>query len=651
MKLWCAAVRGLGLVGLVLGGMRFRRCDRVRSRRPTRVRRKPSSSIVVEGNRRVEAETIRSYFRPGPGGRLDAAKHRRGAQGALRAPACSRTCASRQSGGRLVVTVVENPVINRVAFEGNKKLKDDQLASEVQSKPRGTLSRPTVQADVQRIVEIYRRSGRFDVTRRPEDHRAAEQPRRSRVRDQRRRQDRRQEDRSSSATRPTRRRPPARTRSRPPRAIPLFGFLQSQRHLRSGPHRGRPRPAPPLLPQERLCRRPHRLGGRRSTIREQKGFIVTFTIDEGERYRFGKVDVHVERARRRSEHALRAGCRRQRRRRLQRRGRREVGREHDDRGRPARLSLRGGAPARRPRPRRPRTINIAFVVEEGPRVYIERINIRGNTRTRDYVIRREFDIGEGDAYNRALIDRAERRLKNLDYFKTVKITNEPGSAPDRIVRQRRRRRAADRRVLDRRRLFDRRRLHRPKSASPSATCSAAASIAKACGAVRPARARLRAVVRRAVSSSATACASASTCSPSRRWRRTTISYDSKTIGGGTARRLRADRGAVAPAALHHLPAGNHAAELAQQLYSTRPMRFDQRRYRAYPAVPSRGDLPCCYADGEASLAVRKELAAGAGARVAGRLHRRLQHARQQPQPDQRPLSPSSSRTSPASAAT
>ena len=79
------------------------------------------------------------------------------------------------------------------------------------------------------------------------------------------------------------------------------------------------------------------------------------------------------------------------------------------------------------------TINLAFVVEEGTRAYIERINIRGNTRTRDYVIRREFDIGEGDAYNRALIDRAERRLKNLNFFKTVKITNEPGSAPDRVI--------------------------------------------------------------------------------------------------------------------------------------------------------------------------------------------------------------------------
>ena len=76
---------------------------------------------------------------------------------------------------------------------------------------------------------------------------------------------------------------------------------------------------------------------------------------------------------------------------------------------------------------------MVFVVEEGARAYIERINVRGNTRTRDYVIRREFDIAEGDAYNRVLVDRAERRLKNLGYFKTVKITTEPGSASDRVV--------------------------------------------------------------------------------------------------------------------------------------------------------------------------------------------------------------------------
>ena len=76
---------------------------------------------------------------------------------------------------------------------------------------------------------------------------------------------------------------------------------------------------------------------------------------------------------------------------------------------------------------------MAFVIDQGPRTYVERIEIHGNTRTRDYVIRREFDIAEGDAYNKTLIDRAERHLKNLNYFKTVKISNKPGSAPDRVV--------------------------------------------------------------------------------------------------------------------------------------------------------------------------------------------------------------------------
>src|SRR6202035_165363 len=78
-------------------------------------------------------------------------------------------------------------------------------------------------------------------------------------------------------------------------------------------------------------------------------------------------------------------------------------------------------------------IDVGFTIDQGPRTYVERIEIRGNTRTRDYVIRREFDIAEGDAYNKSLIDRAERRLKNLNYFKTVTISRKPGSTPDRVV--------------------------------------------------------------------------------------------------------------------------------------------------------------------------------------------------------------------------
>src|SRR5882757_1311001 len=125
------------------------------------------SSIQVEGNRRVEIDTIRSYFKPGPGGRLDQAQIDDGLK-ALIETGLFQDVKISQAGGRVLVTVIENPVIGRVAFEGNKKVKDEQLSAEIQSKPRGTLSRPMVQSDAQRIAEIYRRSGRYDVRVTPE---------------------------------------------------------------------------------------------------------------------------------------------------------------------------------------------------------------------------------------------------------------------------------------------------------------------------------------------------------------------------------------------------------------------------------------------------------------------------------------------------
>ncbi|MGA9088635.1 MAG: POTRA domain-containing protein, partial [Bradyrhizobium sp.] len=124
-------------------------------------------SIQVEGNRRVEVATIRSYFKAGPGGRLDQGNIDDGLK-ALIETGLFQDVKINQAGGHLVVTVVENPVIGRVAFEGNKKVKDEQLTSEIQSKPRGTLSRPMVQSDAQRIAEIYRHAGRYDVTVVPE---------------------------------------------------------------------------------------------------------------------------------------------------------------------------------------------------------------------------------------------------------------------------------------------------------------------------------------------------------------------------------------------------------------------------------------------------------------------------------------------------
>ena len=122
------------------------------------------------------------------------------------------------------------------------------------------------------------------------------------------------------------------------------------------------------------------------------------------------------------------------------------------------------------------TIALAFTIDDAPKVYIERIDIVGNTRTRDYVIRREFDIGEGDPYNHAMVERGERRLNNLGFFKSVHISTRPGSAPDRVIVTVAGRGQADRLGQPLRRLFDDRRRRWPKSPSPRPTSSAAANM-------------------------------------------------------------------------------------------------------------------------------------------------------------------------------
>src|ERR1700729_1604744 len=124
-------------------------------------------SIQVEGNRRVEASTIRSYFKPGVGGKLDQGRLDDGLKGLIETGLFQDVKIS-TTGGRVVVTVIENPVIGRVVFEGNKKIKDEQLTGDIQSKPRGTLSRPMVQSDAQRISDIYHHAGRYDVSVVPE---------------------------------------------------------------------------------------------------------------------------------------------------------------------------------------------------------------------------------------------------------------------------------------------------------------------------------------------------------------------------------------------------------------------------------------------------------------------------------------------------
>jgi len=385
-----------------------------------------AASIGVEGNRRIEADTIRSYFKPGPNGRLDSQRIDDGLK-ALVETGLFQDVKINHVGGRLVVVVVENPVINRVIFEGNKKVKDEQLQAEVQSKARGTLSRATVQSDTQRITEIYRRNGRYDVRIEPK---IIEQPNNRvdlifEVTEGPKTTVRSIEFIGNQAFSSYRLRDVIKTRE-----TNLLSFLSSNDTY-----------DPDRVEADRDIIRRFYLKNGYADVQvvaalteydpERKGFIVTFKIEEGQQYRVASVEFQSSIA------SLDGNS-------FRSLSRVSVGSiynaeavEKSVEEMSIEASRRGYAFASvKPRGDRnfeAHTVSIVFAIEEGPRVYIERINIRGNTRTRDYVIRREFDVSEGDAYNRALVDRAERRLKNLDYFKSIKIVPEPGSSTDRVV--------------------------------------------------------------------------------------------------------------------------------------------------------------------------------------------------------------------------
>jgi len=384
-------------------------------------------SISVEGNRRVELETIRSYFKPGPGGRLDQGAIDDGLKALIETGLFQDVRINRGAGGQLVVSVVENPVIGRIAFEGNKKVKDEQLTAEIQSKARGTFSRAMVQSDTLRIAEIYRRSGRYDVTVVPE---IIEQPNNRvdlifTVNEGAKTGVRSIDFVGNNAYSSYRLRDVIKTRE-----TNLLSFLGSANVY-----------DPDRVEADRDLIRRFYLKNGFADVQvvaalteydpEKKGFNVTFKIEEGSQYRVGSVDFRTS-IPNFDPSSLRSYLRV------------NVGSlynveavEKSVEDMQIEASRRGFAFAVvRPGGDRnfdAHTVSVVFNVDEGPRTYIERINIRGNTRTRDYVIRREFDVSEGDAYNRALVDRAERRLKNLDYFKTVKITTEPGSSSDRVV--------------------------------------------------------------------------------------------------------------------------------------------------------------------------------------------------------------------------
>jgi outer membrane protein insertion porin family len=385
-----------------------------------------AQQIEVRGNQRVEADTIRSYFRVNAGERLDAIKIDEALK-ALYATGLYEDVRISNAGGRIIVTVVENSTINRVAFEGNRKVTDDTLTNEVQSRARGALSRPVVQSDVQRIVEVYRRQGYFNTRVEPK---IINQPN-NRV------------DLVFEITE---------EEKTTVRKVNFVGnnkfsdwklrdvITTQQTHWLSWlSNRDVYDPERVAADQEMLRRFYLKNGYADFRVLSatvdmdpaSKGFSLTFTVDEGEQYRFGNIEV-ISNIRDADPQLLRRKVRATP-------GKTYNAEEVEKSVEEVTIELsRLGYAFAQVRPRgdrdvQGRIINVVFVVEEGARVYIERIQISGNTRTRDHVVRREFDILEGDPYNRVMIDRAERRLNNLGYFKSVRITNEPGSATDRVI--------------------------------------------------------------------------------------------------------------------------------------------------------------------------------------------------------------------------
>jgi outer membrane protein insertion porin family len=382
--------------------------------------------IAVQGNRRVDADTVRSYFHAGPDGRFDAAALDAALKALLATGLFDKVTIDR-AGEHVIVHLSEAPVLGRVAFEGNKKIKDTELNAVIESKARGTLQRAVVQADVGRIMEAYRHAGRDDVGVVPQiiDH---------------------GNDRVDLVYVVTE---GAKTTVRQINFVgnQVFGKRQLAAVIKTSATNmlsfllGGDVYDPDRVAEDReQLRLYYRSKGyadasvpsaKAEYDPATKGFTLTFSIDEGALYHFGGVDIvcnvpGVDPAKLRRLLTVRSDA---------------VfdGNMLDKNKDDLAVELaKLGYPFAQVVPRTTRDpdarrIGVSFVIDEGQRSYVERIDIHGNTRTRGYVIRREFDIAEGDAYNKTLIDRAERRLKNLNFFKSVKITTKPGSVSDRVI--------------------------------------------------------------------------------------------------------------------------------------------------------------------------------------------------------------------------
>ncbi|MDB5437961.1 MAG: outer membrane protein assembly factor BamA [Caulobacteraceae bacterium] len=379
------------------------------------------TSIVVTGNERIPAETVKQYLPIHQGDRVGEAELSAAVQALTRADLGLFNSAATSAtivDGVLTVKVEENPIINSVTFEGNKAISTDKLRQEITVRPRATFTSAKVQADVSRITELYRQKGRITATVTPKIVELSQK-----------RVDLIFEIVEGGKT--------------GVEDVNFLGNTQfSDNDLKDVVVTKKSTLLTFFNPNTNYD--PDRIDYDREQLRafyrnrgyydfkvvsavaelnaSTSDFDVTYTLDEGQRFRFGKVSVQTELQK------LNGAV-------LQPLVPIKSGEIYSD-GKISQavdaLTFAAGSAGFAFVDVRPRyvanrdnhTIDVVFDVQEGPRVYINHIDIVGNSRTRDDVIRRSLEVAEGDAYNQVLIDRSTTNLRALQFFKDVTIERE-----------------------------------------------------------------------------------------------------------------------------------------------------------------------------------------------------------------------------------
>ncbi len=382
--------------------------------------------VRVEGAQRIEPATVASYMVIQAGDRFEAENMDRSIK-TLYATGLFQDVSLRREGDTLIVRVRENPIVNRVAFEGNRHVGDDVLRGEVQTRPRAVFTRTLALEDRQRMLDVYARRGRYAAAVEPKiieldqnrvdvvfeiDEGPSTLIRRVSFVGNQAFSDSALKDAIAS------------------RESAWWRFLSTADQY--DPER--------LAFDRELVRRFYLRNGYadvevRTAVAElspdRTSFFVTFTIEEGKRYRIGKVDID-SRVRNLDGESLRSAV-------TFETGDWYASDEMETTVNALETAVQNAGYAFveiRPRFQRNReelTVDVTFEVVEGPRVYIERIDIVGNVRTKDKVIRREVRLAEGDAYSAARIRRSRQRIQDLNYFGKVDVQTAEGSAPDRAV--------------------------------------------------------------------------------------------------------------------------------------------------------------------------------------------------------------------------